>query len=81
VSDRWHIAACDSPGRATIRDQNGLFVAEVVASDAELVAAAPALLAFVAEVLADPLVAILDDLSEPEALVARLKGVAARVAT
>ncbi|MDI1483591.1 hypothetical protein [Polyangium sp. y55x31] len=73
MSDQWHIAACES-GSAIIRDQNGLFVAEVVAADAELVAAAPALLAFLANLLDDPLAAILDDLSEPEALVARLKG-------
>lgn len=70
--EQWHIAACVS-GRATIHDQNGLFVAEVNHADAELVAAAPVLLAFLAELLEDPLAAILDDLSAQEALVARLR--------
>ena len=57
-----------------IHDQNGLFVADVNSADAELVAAAPVLLAFLAELLEDPLAAILDDLSAQEALVARLRG-------
>ena len=50
--DRWHIAS-RSEGRAIIRDQNGLFVAEVIQADAELIAAAPELLDLVNDLLDD----------------------------
>ncbi|MDC3985949.1 hypothetical protein [Polyangium jinanense] len=50
--DRWHIASC-SEGRAIIRDQNGLFVGEVIEADAELIAAAPELLDLVNDLLDD----------------------------
>ncbi|MRG94994.1 hypothetical protein [Polyangium spumosum] len=67
----WHIAECAS-GRAIIHDQNGLVVAEVVAADAELVAAAPTLLGYLAGLLDDPLATIFDDLSNQEGIVAKL---------
>lgn len=50
--DHWHIASC-SEGRAIIRDQNGLFVAEVIESDAALIAAAPELIDLVNDLLDD----------------------------
>ncbi|MDI3291948.1 hypothetical protein, partial [Polyangium sp. 15x6] len=58
--------------RAIIHDQNGLFVADVVAADAELVTAAPILLGYLAGLLDDPLATIFDDLSNQEAIVAKL---------
>ncbi|UQA57121.1 hypothetical protein [Polyangium aurulentum] len=40
--DVWHVASREN-GRAIIRDQNALFVAEVIEDDADLIAAAPEL--------------------------------------
>jgi hypothetical protein len=50
--DSWYIASREN-GRAIIRDQNVLFVAEATAEDAELVAAAPELLDLVDDLMDD----------------------------
>lgn len=41
TNDHWHVAENSGDGRKIIRDENRLFVAEVIAADAELVAMAP----------------------------------------
>lgn len=59
-SDHWHVAEdlASVDGRKIIRDENRLFVAEVVESDAELVAMAPQ--------MARTLVAIVNELYPPD---------------
>lgn len=56
-SEHWHVAESSGDGRNIIRDENGLFVAEVIESDAGLVAMAPQ--------MARVLVAIVNELYPP----------------